>query len=665
MNSVWTSKRQHALLAAGAGFLLLTCQGAEPQESPGSEAVAGTKPPILLISIDTLRSDHLPVYGYDGVATPAIDRLRADSLLFERAYSPIPLTLPAHASLLTGLLPHQHGVRDNSGFRLAEDIETFAERLVAEGYRTAAVVSSFVMRRATGIAQGFEFYDDEIEQLVRATAAETQRDGREVLEGARELLNGFGEEPFFLMVHFYEPHAPYEPPPPFDQVAHPYDGEIAAVDALVGELLAELRRLERYDEAIVVLLSDHGEGLGEHGEDQHGILLHREALQVPLIVKLPGAERRGQSVTEPAQLSDVPGTLLALVAPGGAAPLGNPAPTLLELAEHPQRPIFAETFYPQLRLGWHGLTSVIEGDLHWIEGAYGELFDLAVDPGEQNDLGGQRAEPLRAALAEASIEPPQARDSSAAEEEDREALLSLGYLSSEATLPATDLPDPRQEIESLATLQRGIDSLRLGRAQDAVQLLARTVNRHPRLLDAWQFLAVAYEESGQPEPAYEAYRRAFAISGGSGLYTRALARLSFDLGRLDEAATFVPLAIEADPSDLSMRALRTSTYLALERMDEALESARDNLARDEANIELLYQLATVYMGRRDLDVAEEGLRSVLARDARYLPALADLGVLLASQERWREAKEVFTQLVALAPDDPRAKASLEYVESRL
>ncbi|HTQ80365.1 MAG TPA: sulfatase, partial [Thermoanaerobaculia bacterium] len=271
--------------------------------------------PLILISIDTLRSDHLPAYGYKGVETPAIDALRKDALLCERAYSHYPMTLPSHASILSGLLPTQHGVRDNVGYPLdGERHPTLAHLLKAAGYETGGAVSTYVLRRATGIASGFDFYDDTIEMQGGERLDDLQRPGAETVKRGLNWLRGRTAKPFFFFLHLYEPHAPYTPPEPFRSryKASPYDGEIATADAVVGDFLSELKRLGIYDRAAIVLLSDHGEGLSDHGERQHGIFLYRETLQVPLLLKLPGSAQAGGRITVPAELIDVAPTLLGL-----------------------------------------------------------------------------------------------------------------------------------------------------------------------------------------------------------------------------------------------------------------------------------------------------------------------------------------------------------------
>src|ERR1019366_2708962 len=292
--------------ACALGLLAAGCRRGAPRESfPGA--------PIILISVDTLRSDHLPAYGYAGVETPALDALRKDSILYERAWSHVPLTLPSHASILTGLEPSAHGLHDNLGYRLKAGVPTLAELLKKQGYETGAAVSCFVLKGDSGIARGFDFYDDAVEPAEgQAALGQVQRAGPDT---EARLETWLAARPpggkLFAFLHLYEPHTPYEPPEPFKTryAAQPYDGEIAQADAIVGKFLAFLKARGPYDRALIVFLSDHGEGLGDHGESEHGMFLYRETLQVPLFVKLPGGKRAGETVATPAALADVFTTL--------------------------------------------------------------------------------------------------------------------------------------------------------------------------------------------------------------------------------------------------------------------------------------------------------------------------------------------------------------------
>ncbi|MFY9550584.1 MAG: sulfatase, partial [Thermoanaerobaculia bacterium] len=288
---------------AGAGTLALGLLLAQTGCGRGTSAAGA---PVILISIDTLRADHLPAYGYRKVETPNLDALRRDSVLFENAYSHVPLTLPSHVTIFTGLLPPQSGVRDNLGYALGPAPPTLGSALKAKGYATGGAVSSIVLSHATGVSRGFDFYEDGIEPTkANQTISRVQRNGAETAALLTNWIRGRGKGPFFAFLHLFEPHSPYEPPEPY-RSRYPllYDGEIARADEIVGGFLQDLKDRGLYDRALIVFLSDHGEGLNDHGEDEHGVLLYREAIHVPLIVKLPGSRRAGETVAAPVALVD-------------------------------------------------------------------------------------------------------------------------------------------------------------------------------------------------------------------------------------------------------------------------------------------------------------------------------------------------------------------------
>jgi arylsulfatase A-like enzyme/Tfp pilus assembly protein PilF len=609
----------------------------------------------VLVSIDTLRADRLPAYGYADGATPAVDRLAREGMLFEHAFTPVPLTLPAHATLLTGLLPPEHGVRDNLGYRLNGGASV-VPRLKAAGYRTAAAVSSVVLRRETGLANGFDLYDDAVPGGPDRTAAEAQRPGPETLAAVESWLRDVGMEPFFLFLHLYEPHAPYEPPPGFDGGA-PYDGEIAAADAVVGRLFELLDRQGLYDRAAILLLSDHGEGLGDHGEDEHGILLHHEVLHVPLIVKLPGGGDAGRRVVAPAHLADVAPTLLELA--GLPSPEGAAGASLLAPAPA-DRPLYAETYHPYLRYGWSELLSLVAWPYHLIEGPTPELYDLAEDPGEQADLASRSPEirtrllahlrPLRGALAEPFEE----------SEEVRQRLAALGYLDfagGEATGPR---PGPKERLPSLRLLRGALDDLREGRAAQAEAALRSLVAEDPRSLEAWQFLGEAYRQQRRWEEAYHAFSEALALGRGAPPILEALGHCALELGRPEEAVDLLELAMRGDPESLPVRFALTDLLLRLERPREAAAVAEETVERTaRRNPDALFQLALVELAQGRGEEAERALRRAVEVAPDHAAALYQLALVLAARASYAEAEALLERVLDLTPDDANARRSLE------
>jgi arylsulfatase A-like enzyme/Flp pilus assembly protein TadD len=518
---------------------------------------------VVLISIDTLRADRLPAYGYAGVRTPNLDSFRRDAILYQNAYSPCPMTLPSHLTMLTGLLPQEHGVRNNLGFVFKSDAHASLPLLLkAQGYATGAAVSSYVLRAETGLAAAFDYYEDSIDPRPGAPFVDYQRPGAKTAAFAREWIARRKTDPFFFFLHIYEPHVPYDPPEPFKSLyPSPYDGEVATADAITGGFLADLKTLGLYDRALIVLTSDHGEGLGDHGEDQHSILLYREALHVPLLVKLPGGARGGGRVDTPAQLSDILPTvtdLLGLPVPGGLRGL-----SLLRLPGPAPRFIYAETLYPRIQLGWSDLRSLIDGRYHYIQGPRPELYDIVSDPGEKNDriaTEGARAAVLAKELERFPTVGPQELvrpDASAAE-----GLAALGYLGGARERAggareraAGALPNPRDNLKSLQAMRDGWRLASEHHLPEAVAALTAMVKANPAMVEVWIKLGDVYTDAGKDDEAEAAYQQALerspvflddvALSQGYAQLRR---------GRLPEAEATARRALNPQPSSMLLLA---------------------------------------------------------------------------------------------------------------
>jgi arylsulfatase A-like enzyme/Tfp pilus assembly protein PilF len=662
-------RRALVLLPAALAFLAAgACRG-RGSGAPGA-AASYPRAPIVLISIDTLRSDHLPAYGYGAVATPAIDALAKDGILYERAYSHIPLTLPSHLSILSGLLPAEHGVRDNVGYRFHADRVPYLPRLLKKaGYATGGAVSAYVLRPETGISDGFDFYEGKIELRMSETIGRSQRPGGETLAAAKPWLASGAStagKPFFLFFHLYEPHTPYEPPEPFaSRYKNPYDGEIAAADQVVGDLVAELKRLGVYDRAIVVLLSDHGEGLMDHGEQEHGILLYREALQVPLLLKLPGGALAGTRVAAPAGLTDVAPTLLALA---GLKP--DPAQhggSLLALAKAPAggpppRDLYAETFYPRLHLGWNELSSLVRDRFHLIEGPDPELYDLAADPAERKNL---RADERRAfaalRAAEKPFEAPLAAPAQADEETARK-LASLGYLGTAAAPTKGLLPDPKAHVHTVEDFARALHLVSQQDYRQAVAAFERLVAENPRMVDAWENLGEALQRMGRYPEAYAALQKAMATSGGVGHVALAMASVLLDMGKLDEAQTNAELGLETGPA--SAHSLLAQIALARHDTAKAEKEAEAALAARGSRLGPLVVLAQVRREQGRLDDALAVTRQAeqelgeMKENKKFAGLFYVQGDILARLGQNPEAEASFEREIADFPGDAKAYSRL-------
>ena len=653
-----------------SGALLAAALAAGACARPAAELRLPEGTPVVLVSIDTLRSDHLPAYGYAGVETPAIDALRSEGILFRHAYTPTPLTLPAHSSLFTGVLPEVHGIRDNVGYSLDAErrrsgaVPLLAPLLRERGYATGAAVSAYVLQERGGLDEGFDLYEDGIEFQTGRGLGGLQRPGGETLGRLLPWLREVGERPFLLFLHLYEPHTPYRPPEPFaSRYRSPYDGEIAAADAVVGELFAELRRLGRWDEALVVLLSDHGEGLGEHGEDEHGVLLYREAIQVPLLVKLPQGRLAGSTAEAPVSLVDVAPTIADLLQIERPAAWDRPS-LLAALEPAADWPVaYAETFYGRLHFGWSDLAAVVDERFHLIAGPRPELYDLRADPAERRDLlaSERRAyAELRRALDahDRTLAPPAAVD-----EESRQAMAALGYVGT-ATEREGPLPDPRQHLGELRDLKAGTSHLAAKRPAEAVEALRRVVGANPGMVDAWEYLGHALQRLDRPEEALAAYQEALERSGGSPHIAVAAASLLLELGRLDDAAQHARLAMVAHPS--FAHGVLAQVALAREQLPEAEREARLATEGEGERIGPALVLGQVLLEQeryeealRAVDAALAAWGSREAKDPELLRGAFLLrGRVLADLGRAGEAEAALRREIELFPEAPEGYCHL-------
>lgn len=621
--------------------------------------------PVVLISIDTLRSDHLPAYGYKGVETPNIDALRADSILYERAYSHVPLTLPSHASLLTGMLPADTGVRDNVGFRLADSTPTLQELLKKNGYMTGAAVSAFVLRRETGIARGFDFFDDEVEPLgTDKTIGRVQRDGTETLHALQTWLDRRMNRPFFAFLHLYEPHSPYTPPEPFfSRYPNHYDGEIAYADAIVGELIRDLKAQRAYDKALIILLSDHGEGLNEHGEEEHGVFLYREALQVPLLVKLPGARRAGTSVATPVELVDVFPTILDRTATAPPKSGHRTGVSLLSLlGGGPQRQIYAESYYGRFHFGWSELHSLIDGKEHYIEAPQPELYDLASDPGEKHNEVQQNRRlyvRLHQAIAPYLREAP-APSSISSEEAAK--LAALGYVGSSATVhPGQELPDPKTTIGTFHDIRLAFTWYRNGKENEALALTDRLLAENSQVTDLWDLKCKILNKMGRQRDAVDAAREGLRNVPSAIQLLYDVANDSLALGDLDTAQKHAEIAETIEPGEAHDILARIWARRGDATRSEAEARLALKTSRDPAGSLLIVANAEKKRGNLQAALANLDRASAKASHSSDPPPpglhLAR-GDVLARLGRTQEAESEFHAEVAAYPASADAYSSL-------
>jgi tetratricopeptide (TPR) repeat protein len=525
---VAVNRKLHAVACA---ILLSFCKAEERQHSPFVTPNA----PVILISVDTLRADRLPGPGSH------IDALRRDSIVFPNAWSHVPLTLPSHASILTGQLPTDHGVRNDIGFPFDADLHpTIPSVLERAGYATGAAVSAYILRGGTGMEDAFDFYDDE--------AGPVRRAGVETVAVAEHWIGEHLRQPFFFMLHLFEPHAPRQ---------GDYDAAVAAADAALGRFIAYLQREGVYDRALIIFLSDHGEGLGEHGEDEHGIFVYRQTLHVPLLVKLPSSQLAGRSVATAVQLIDVFPTITTAV--GLEAPERLKGRSLVTTATAPFAPrrIYGESLYPRIHVGWSDVRSLVDDQFHFIESPTPELYPVADTEERRNVIGSNRRifADMRRELdiygrdvpVIGNIDPLEARK-----------LAELGYLTRAGEQSPRPYPDPKDRLAELRMI-------RAGRFREAL-------SRNPRSADAWSGLGHALAREGKHGQAIDAYKRAIRISPSlAGHLSISIANAHLALGQVEASLEYAQLALRARPG--AARVVMARAALARDDLDAASREA--------------------------------------------------------------------------------------------
>ncbi|MHC4946302.1 MAG: sulfatase, partial [Planctomycetota bacterium] len=377
-----------AVLCLGALSLAVGC--GDPLENPGNKPYN-----ILLITIDTLRADRLGAYGYEKIETPVLDRLAEEGVLFKNAFTPTPLTLPAHTSLMTGTYPTFHGVRNNGIFHARSSLVTLAEVLKERGYATAAMIAAYVLDAEFGLDQGFDLYDDAIETIEGEESffAYPERKAEEITRLAMRFLRKQGDRPFFLWAHYFDPHDRFEPPPRFARAypGQPYDGEVAYVDEQIGVLMKLLDIRGLAEDTLVIVAGDHGEGLMDHGEANHGTLVYDTTIQVPLIFHQADLFPSPSIQEAPVSLLDIMPTLMDLLnieASGDIQPMQGKSlvPLLADRQEAVHDALYFETLLPFFDYGWAGLRGIRNARVKYIAAPSPELFDLQSDPEEARNL---------------------------------------------------------------------------------------------------------------------------------------------------------------------------------------------------------------------------------------------------------------------------------------
>jgi len=630
---------------------------------------------LLLVTLDTTRADRIHAYGYDAIETPNLDRLAREGVLFEQAVSPAPLTLPAHSSIFTGTFPPAHGVRDNGGFFLDERQTTLAERLQSRGFTTGGFVGAYVLDHKWGVAQGFQTYFDDFDlsKYQSLSLGSVDRPGNEVADKALAWLDQVGSKRFFGWVHFYDAHSPYDPPEPFKSryAGHPYIGEIAFVDSQLGRLLGYLDAHHLADRTVVVVMGDHGESLGEHGEGTHGFFVYQATMHVPLLIRAPFDTMAGRRVADTVRSIDILPTALELLGVRPSDPLegSSVVPLMTGAKQELGLAAYSEAIYPRFHFGWSDLRALTSGRYKFVAAPRPELYDLQQDPGELHNLY-----PDRQALGDRmnqeliALEQRMAKGAAApkaAVEVDPDArarLAALGYVGTFVTALAPDragLADPKDKIQLFNLMTQARETARHDKESDeGLHALERVVAEDPKVIDAWFMLGNEYYRRRQFTRAIEQFTRALALKPDYDLVVINMANAYRALGRDREAMIGYRRFMELDPKNAQIRYEAAQILIDGGNLDEARRELTQALALEPKLAAARNALGVLALRRGDISGAEREIRAAIEEKPDVRLAHFNLALLAEQQRDLPRAVAEYKKEIELHPNSYKAAFNL-------
>jgi arylsulfatase A-like enzyme/Flp pilus assembly protein TadD len=705
----FSRKRQTFVSTIPKTLAVMIALAASTALAPGAEKRALAKPPtpgvtrpvlarpsVILITIDTLRADHVGCYGAQMVKTPTLDALAHDGVVFERAISQVPLTWPSHAVILTGTYPFQNGVQDFTGQPLAPQFRSVAQAFQHAGYATGAVVSAFVLDRSWGLARGFDFYDDAFsaETFEKKDAGLVDRRAGESVAHAIAWLKKTPRRPFFLWLHLYDPHSPYDPPEPYrtEYSSHLYDGEIAYADHELGNLMAWLKQNRLYDSSLIVMLSDHGESLGEHGEDEHGFFVYNATVHVPLIVKPPvkptgsgiAAGRRPEPVETTAvaptllQLAGIKDSTDAIQAQFQAHPLFGASYAGLARNEAgnsgTKEPAYSETFYPFSSFGWSPLHALENERFHFIEAPKPELYDLETDPGETHNLTAEQPatvavlqEKMQALLAHNPFTKQDAGTGNLSPDA-QEKLRALGYFGFRAPVSPESLKqglaDPKDKLWEFNSILKAEDAFQRKEDDQAEALLTEVQRKDPQIYVIPFLLGESALRRQNWAGAADQLERCLALNPNFDNAMTGLARALAKLDRADEAKKWLTKALRSNPENY--RAWYQMGLLDAGSDPQAAQSAYEKTIAIQPNFSAgQRELGMLLFQQKKFAAAAPHLEKAIALGLEDARLHNFLGICYNRTDRTSQAVREFQRAIALDPKLAEAHLNLAFAHQLL
>ena len=663
-----------------AGVATIGCRRADDPAAAREELLSGIEPSqlsVILVTIDTLRADHVSYSGDSPVETPNIDRLAREGVRFDNAASTVPFTLPAHASIMTGAYPPQHGIRENVGYFLGDEPPTIAQSLAAAGRETGGFVSAFVLDSRWGIGRGFgEYFDDfELGEMDSPNLGSVQRPGDETIAEALRWLDARdGPGPIFLWLHLYDPHDPYTPPAPYAAryPGRPYQGEVAFTDSLIGGFRAALEKRGLLDSSLLILTADHGEGLGDHGERFHGYFVYDTTIRVPLLIRFPGAAAAGTVIADPVSHVDLLPTVLD--AAGLPLPDGLAGVSLLPLvaggAAALDRAVYSESFYPLLHYGWAPLRAVRGERYKLISVPRPELYDLEGDRLESRnlyeaepDIAGELDARLQALRRDMERDAPVTEAAAELDPETIDRLRALGYLAggggvSVADEEARPRADPKDTIDLHQMIMATQSRIGRGETGEAAGALALVLERDPTIIDARQMMGQIASLEGRHEEAVSHYRQALALDPDHKTSLAGLAAAYRRLGRTDDAILGFERLFELSHRDVRTALPLSELYQETGRIDDAAEVLAEVAGQPDVPAILFNSLGELrVLQGRGAEAAPLFERAIEANPELALPYF-NLAVLLEEEGHAARAISLYEHAIVRAPKHYQAQFNL-------
>jgi len=661
--------------------LIVCCLGFASAQTKPARSPLRKLPNVLLITIDTVRADHLGCYGYTEIKTPTLDSLAHDGVVFDRAISQVPLTWPSHTAILTGTYPFQNGVQDFTGHPLDPRFRSVAQAFKQNGYATGAVVSAYVLDRTWGLARGFDFYYDAFapEEFQNKDIGLVERKAAESVDHALRWLTAQQKanprKPFFLWLHLYDPHSPYDPPEPFrsEYRGHPYDGEIAYADLELGRVIAWLKGNQLYARTLIAALSDHGESLGEHGEREHGFFIYNSTVHVPLVLKPPaGSGFQHGRISIPVETTAVAPTLLRLAGLKDEIEKQFTSPPLPS-ENLGDQPAYSETFYTFDSFGWSPLHSLETGRYHFVDAPRPELYDVIADPDEKTDLAAQQ--PAIVAVFKDKLQALLQRnpykgttDASAGMNPDTlEKLRALGYVAFHSPVSpeaiAKGLPDPKAKIAEFNTILTAEDAIRSGDASAGEVQLDNVLRDDPNLYIVPFLLGEVAAKRQDWKTSADEFRRCLELNPGFDQAMTGLARALFFSGNPNEAKQWAENALKQNP--LNYKALYELGSIEA-RSDKAAAIADfEKAVSIQGNFPLLRRdLGMLYFGQQDYAEAAKHLAKAVELGLNNPRLLNYLGICYDRTGRLTEAVDTYHRALQLDSNLAEAHLNLGFTYHR-